>query len=181
MAAQVFLFMVEPVIVLPYDPNWTIQFQSERASISNSFGELNAHIEHIGSTSVEGLAAKPIIDIAIIVESAEDAIRAITPLVRLGFTCFGEAEIPGRIYFDRREFDPCHIHLYVRGNPELERHLLFRDYLRAHPETAQQYAELKFALAEKFRDDRPAYTEAKTEFIRGIEAIARDERANGRL
>lgn len=146
-----------------------------------AFGEMRAEIEHIGSTSVVGLAAKPIIDIAILVESADDAIHAITPLVRLGYTCYGEAEIPGRVYFDRRAYEPCHIHLYVRGNPESERHLNFRDYLRAHPETAHQYAELKYALAEKFRDDRPAYTEAKTEFIRGIEARAREERAAGRL
>lgn len=174
-------FMSEAIIITPYDPQWAIQFQAERANITDAFGELNARIEHVGSTSVEGLAAKPIIDIAIIVESAEDALRAITPLVRLGYTCFGEAEIPGRVYFDRREFEPCHIHLYVRGNPEIERHLNFRDYLRANPDAAQQYAELKFALAEKFRNDRPGYTEAKTEFIRNIEAIARDERANGRL
>jgi GrpB-like predicted nucleotidyltransferase (UPF0157 family) len=171
----------DPLVVMPYNAAWSAQFETERAQIQRAFGELAAHFEHIGSTSVEGLAAKPIIDIAIIVESAEDAIRAITPLVRLGFTCFGEAEIPGRIYFHRHAYAPCHIHLYVRDNPELERHLLFRDYLRAHPETAQQYAELKFALAEKFRNDRPGYTEAKTEFIRGIEAIARAERANGRL
>ena len=174
-------FMSEAIIITPYDPQWAIQFQAERANIIGAFGELRAHIEHIGSTSVEGLAAKPIIDMAIIVESAEDALRAITPLVRLGYTCFGEAEIPGRVYFDRREFEPCHIHLYVRGNPEIERHLNFRDYLRSNPDAAQQYAELKFALAEKFRNDRPGYTEAKTEFIRNIEAIARDERANGRL
>lgn len=173
--------MSDPIIISAYNPEWVAQFEIECEIILHAFGDLRAEIEHIGSTSVVGLAAKPIIDIAIIVESAEDAIRAITPLVRLGYKCFGEAQIPGRIYFDRREFEPCHIHLYVRGNPELERHLLFRDYLRAHPETAEQYAELKFALAEKFRDDRPAYTEAKTEFIRGIEAIARDERANGGL
>ncbi len=180
-SASPIFFMPEAIIITLYNPQWAIQFQGERASILAAFGELNAHIEHIGSTAVVGLAAKPIIDIAIIVASAEDAIRAITPLVRLGFTCFGEAEIPGRIYFHRHAYAPCHIHLYVRGNPELERHLLFRDYLRAHPETAQQYADLKFALAEKFRNDRPAYTEAKTEFIRGVEAMARDERAKGRL
>ncbi len=173
--------MSDPIVVLPYDPEWALQFEAEREMILSAFDDLRAEIEHIGSTAVVGLAAKPIIDIAIIVESAEDALRAITPLVRLGYTCYGEAEIPGRVYFDRREYEPCHIHLYVRGNPELERHLIFRDYLRAHPETAQQYAELKCALAEKYRNDRPAYTEAKTEFIRNIEAIAREERAQGRL
>lgn len=173
--------MDNSIVVVPFDKKWAIQFECEREMILDAFGELRAEIEHIGSTSVEGLAAKPIIDIAILVESADDAIRAITPLVRLGYTCYGEAEVSGRVYFDRRAYEPCHIHLYVRGNPELERHLNFRDYLRAHPETAQAYAELKYALAEKFRNDRPSYTEAKTEFIRGIEARAKDERASGRL
>lgn len=173
--------MDAPLIVAAYDPQWANQFAQTRVQLLDALRDLNVQIEHIGSTSVVGLAAKPIIDIAICVESAEDAIRAITPLARLGYICYGEAEIPGRVYFDRRAYEPCHLHLYVRGNPELERHLIFRDYLRAHPDTAQQYAELKYALAEKFRNDRPAYTEAKTEFIRGVEARAQAERAAGRL
>ncbi|MCG3140126.1 MAG: hypothetical protein HDKAJFGB_01124 [Anaerolineae bacterium] len=173
--------MSEPIVVLPYDPQWAVQFKAEREMILSAFDELRAEVEHIGSTSVVGLAAKPILDLAIIVESAEDALRAITPLVRMGYTCFGEAEVAGRVYFDRRAFEPCHIHLYVRGNPEIERHFGFRDYLRAHRDAAQEYAELKYALAEKFRNDRPAYTEAKTPFIREIEARARAERAQGRL
>src|SRR5581483_3856942 len=161
--------MAEPIFVVEYDPQWVRLFERERARILDALNGLNVVIEHIGSTAVPGLAAKPIIDILMIVETAEDAMRAITPLVRLGYTCYGEAEIAGRIYFDRRVYEPCHIHLYVKGNPEIARHLMFRDYLRAHPDARQAYAELKYALAEEFRNDRPAYTEAKTDFVRSIE------------
>ncbi|MBI4675389.1 MAG: GrpB family protein [Chloroflexi bacterium] len=173
--------MSDPIVIAPYDPKWVVRFEEECERILDAFSDLRAQIEHIGSTAVPGLAAKPIIDILIMVYTAEDAIRAITPLVRLGYTCYGEAEIPGRIYFDRRAYEPCHLHLYVQGNPAIERHLLFRDYLRAHPDARDAYAELKRGLAEKFRNDRPTYTEAKTEFVRDIEARAREERANGRL
>jgi len=100
--------MDNSIVVVPFDKKWAIQFECEREMILDAFGELRAEIQHIGSTSVEGLAAKPIIDIAILVESADDAIRAITPLVRLGYTCYGEAEVPGRVYFDRRAYEPCH-------------------------------------------------------------------------
>jgi len=173
--------MSDPLVVVPYDPKWIEQFDQERERIIYAFDDLCAHVEHIGSTSVPGLAAKPIVDMLIVVETAEDALRAITPLVRLGYTCYGEAEIPGRIYFDRRAYNPCHIHLYVRGNPAIERHLNFRDYLRTHSDTRDAYAKLKYELAEQFRENRPGYTIAKTEFIRGVEARAQKERANGRF
>lgn len=173
--------MDDPIIVVAHDPQWANQFAQDRARLLDALRDFNVQIEHIGSTSVVGLAAKPIIDIMIIVENETDALRSITPIVRLGCICFGEHGVEGRVYFRDEKPSTRHLHLYVQDNPEIERHLNFRDYLRVHPDTAQQYAELKYALAEKFRNDRPGYTEAKTEFIRGIEARARAERAAGRL
>ena len=194
--------MSDPIVIVDYDPQWAELFEEEKAEILAALRELNVKVEHIGSTSVPGLAAKPIIDIAIITANADDAVRAITPLRRLGYVCYGEADIPGRIFFSKddlrlksRDLDSQsdldsmepervrqrthHIHLYTMPtNPDLERHFLFRDYLRAHPETSQHYAELKRALAEKYRNDRDAYTESKTPFIRDIEAKARVERAH---
>jgi GrpB-like predicted nucleotidyltransferase (UPF0157 family) len=164
----------EPVYVLAYDPEWPNKFEAERVRLEAALAALHARIEHMGSTAVPGLDAKPIIDIMIIVESVTDAIRAITPLVQLDYECRGELEIPGRIYFRRGTPRSHQIHLYVDGNPEIERHLLFRDYLRTHPEAARQYANLKHALALRHRDDRLAYTDAKTEFILEIEARARE-------
>lgn len=169
--------MPDSVIVVPYDPQWAELYELERDEIQAAFqaSDLSAEFHHIGSTSVPGLAAKPIVDMMIVVASAEDAIRAITPIVHKGYTCFGEEQIPGRIYFHRHSYNPFHLHLYVRGNPEAQRHQFFCAYLRKYPETAQAYAALKEGLAEKFHNDRPAYTEAKTEFIRGIDAKARLE------
>lgn len=173
--------MSDPIIVVPYDPQWVVQFEQDRAQLQNALRELDVQIEHVGSTSVPGLAAKPLIDIMIVVRDEKDAIRCITPIVRLDFECRGEAEVPGRVFFLRRNPHSHHIHLYVVGNPEIERHLLFRDYLRTHADAAQQYAGLKYALAAEFRNDRPGYTTAKTEFVRGIVERARSERKSGRL
>lgn len=173
--------MDAPLIVAAYDPQWANQFAQTRVQLLDALRAVNAQIEHIGSTSVVGLAAKPIIDIMLIVENETDALRSITPIIRLGYICLGENEVQGRVYFRDEKPSTRHLHLYAQNNPEIERHLNFRDYLRAHPDTAQQYAELKYALAEKFRNDRPGYTEAKTEFIRDIEARAQAERAAGRL
>jgi len=191
-------FVGNPIVIVDYDPQWAELFEEEKAEILAALRELNVTVAHIGSTAVPGLAAKPIIDIAIITANADDAVRAITPLRRLGYVCFGEADIPGRLFFAKDELrimardlnNPSdldsiehdlvrtrthHVHLYTSStNPDLERHFLFRDYLRAHPETAQHYAELKRALAEKYRDDRDAYTESKTPLIRDVEAQARD-------
>ena len=184
---------------MDYDPEWPHRFEAERARILEALQGLDVTVEHVGSTSVPGLAAKPIIDIMIMVANAQEQIRAITPLVHLDYICRGEAEIPGRIFFRKGEprarsrepdapAEPMsterdlarprtfHLHLYSRGHPEIERHLLFRDYLRMHPEAAHEYEQLKRALAEKYRNDRAAYTEAKTEFIRAVEAQARSAR-----
>jgi GrpB-like predicted nucleotidyltransferase (UPF0157 family) len=168
--------MNDPILVAPYDPQWALTFERDRAQLQAALRDLNVQIEHIGSTSVVGLAAKPIIDIMIVTQNEADAIRCITPIVRLDFECRGEAEIPGRLFFRRTNPRTHNLHLYTTpANPEVERHLLFRNYLRAHPEAVQQYAELKYALAEKYRNDLEAYTESKTEFVRGIEASARSE------
>lgn len=173
--------MDDPIIVVAYDPQWALQFEHDRAKLLDALRDVNVQSEHIGSTSVVGLDAKPIIDIMIIVDNETDALRSITPIVRMGYICLGEHEVEGRVYFRDEKPSTRHLHLYVRGNSEIERLLNFRDYLRTHPETAQQYAELKYALAEKFRNDRVGYTEAKTEFIRDIDARAREERGVGRL
>lgn len=167
----------EPVIVVPYDPQWAADFQHERAAISAALADLDVQIEHVGSTSVPDLDAKPIVDIQLVTRTVEDAIRAISPLVRLGYECRGEMGIPGRIYFRKGTPRNRQIHLFTTPeNPEVERHLIFRDYLRAHPETARDYAQLKYALAERFRNDRAAYTDAKTDFVNEVIERARAEK-----
>jgi GrpB-like predicted nucleotidyltransferase (UPF0157 family) len=162
----------QSIDIVEYDPQWPLLFEQEKTRILDVLRGFDIVVEHVGSTSVPGLAAKAIIDLLLVVSNSEEAVRAITPLVSLEYECRGEAGIPGRIFFRKGVPRTHHLHLYARGHSEIKRHLLFRDYLRANPEAARAYAELKRALAEKFRHDRDAYSEAKTDFIRAAEAQA---------
>ena len=133
-------------------------------------------VEHVGSTAVPGLAAKPIIDILVRLRSLQDAAGVIPPLEGLGYEYLPEREIetPERRFLARPKTKPRthHIHMVEVGSDFSERHLLFRDYLRAHPDAAREYEDLKRALAAQFRENREAYTEGKTPFVRRIEEIA---------
>ncbi len=164
-----------PVIIFHYDPQWPLLFEREKELVLAALAGIDVRVEHVGSTSVPGLAAKPIIDMMVEVPTPEDGERAVPLLVACGYEYKGEAGIPGRFYFDRGHPSTHHLHMYPRNNPEWERHILFRDYLRAHPETVQEYADLKRDLAEKYRNDRVAYTDAKTEFIASVVEKAREE------
>jgi GrpB-like predicted nucleotidyltransferase (UPF0157 family) len=163
----------EPVLVVEYDPGWPRCYEEERGRIVAALGGLIAGIEQVGATAVAGLGAKPIIDIMIGVARLEDGERSVGPLEGLGYEYLGEYGIPGRLYF-RRGLPRTHqVHLVDHGSDFWKRHLLFRDFLRAHPETATEYHNLKKGLAVKFRADREGYTEAKTAFIRSVEDRAR--------
>jgi GrpB-like predicted nucleotidyltransferase (UPF0157 family) len=158
--------MANPVIILDYDPNWPGLFQSLRKRIADALGDMAAAIEHVGSTAVPHLAAKPIIDIDVLLASETMLPAAIERLAKLGYVHRGNLGVPEREAFFAPANDPSH-HLYVcpPSSAEFRRHLAFRDYLRAHPREAKIYAGLKIALAERFREDRPAYNTAKGEFV----------------
>ena len=164
--------MAESVVIVDYDPCWVRMFAEARAGILEALKESQVAVEHVGSTSVPGLAAKPIIDIMIVVPDSAAAERAIAPLVSLGYEYRGEVGIPGRFYFAKGQPRTHHLHLYPCSHSEVARLLLFRDYLRASPAAAQKYEKLKRALAEKFGNDRESYTQAKSGFIKSIEAEA---------
>ncbi len=168
----------DSVELVPYDETWPALFEQERARIERVVGSWVEHIEHVGSTAVPGLAAKPILDILIGVRSLPEAQqRCIEPFERLGYEYRGDAGVPGRLFF--RKGDPKkshHLHVAEVGDAFWEHHLLFRDYLRTHQETALEYAGLKRALAECYHDDRAAYTEAKTDFISEVVQRAREDR-----
>lgn len=168
--------MSDPVVrieVVEYDPRWPLLYAEERARIAAVLGDAAESIEHIGSTSVPGLPAKPLIDILVTVAHLDPADRFIEPLGSLGYEYFpilGNAE---RYTFGKGTPHMHHIHVVQHGGEEHLRPVAFRDYLRAHPDVARHYGELKYALAERFRGDRRAYNQAKTDFIRSIEARAR--------
>ena len=165
--------MDDPVVIVDYDPRWAEMFVEEETRIVGALNGLDVAVEHVGSTSVPGLAGKPIIDIMVVAPNPATEEKTIAPLTALGYDYRGELGIPGRFYFSKARPYRYHLHMYPRCHPEVERLLLFRDYLRANPSAASKYAKLKRALAEKFRDDRGAYTEAKNDFIKSIEAKAR--------
>ncbi|HZI19756.1 MAG TPA: D-glycero-beta-D-manno-heptose 1-phosphate adenylyltransferase [Pyrinomonadaceae bacterium] len=172
------------VSLAAYDPRWPGMFEEVRRQILEAVGEHVEAVEHIGSTSVRGLASKPIIDIMVAVGDLEDAPLCYTPLHRLGFVYVPrhEAVLPERRYF-RRGLPGAtthHLHMVERHSQFWEEHLLFRDYLRAHPEVTRDYEALKRDLAARHRTDRGAYTEGKTDFIRSALARARAERDGAR-
>lgn len=166
--------MPRRIILAPPDPAWPEQFRAEAARLRTILGDEAVAIEHIGSTAIPGIPAKPTIDVLV---AARDlaAIDALRPtLEAAGYAWRGENGIPGRRYLvcGTEEAHTHHVHILCAGNPEIARHLAFRDYLVAHPAEAQAYARLKEQLAARLADDPAAYTEAKSAFIREVDARA---------
>jgi rfaE bifunctional protein nucleotidyltransferase chain/domain len=170
----------QPVRVETYDPRWPSMFEQEKQSILEAVGEYVAAVEHVGSTSVQGLGAKPIIDIMVAVRSLEDAPSCIGPLHAIGYEYVPDYELvmPERRYFRKgqRGAGTHHLHMVEPTSAFWEEHLLFRDHLRAHAQAAAEYESLKRELAAAHGADRGAYTEAKTEFIKSIVEKARAEK-----
>ena len=165
--------MANPVILSDYDPNWPGLFQFLRRRVADVLGDMAAAIEHVGSTAVPGLAAKPIIDIDVLLASETMLLTAIERLAGLGYIHRGNLGIAEREAFFAPVNDPPH-HLYVcpPSGAEFRRHVAFRDYLRAHPNDAKIYAGLKKALAERFREDRVGYNNAKNGFVEELTSRA---------
>ena len=161
--------MPAPIIVVDYDPQWPIQFARLRAPIADTLGDLAQAIEHVGSTSVPGLAAKPIIDIDVLLSTNDAMLDAIARLATLGYEHEGDLGIAGREAFRHAPNLPVH-HLYVCTPDcgEYRRHIAFRDYLRRHREQAEAYGALKRRLAAQFLNDRAGYGVAKDAFVRAI-------------
>jgi GrpB-like predicted nucleotidyltransferase (UPF0157 family) len=178
-----------PILILDYDPDWPSLFEAERVRLQTAIGEWALAIEHVGSTAVPGLAAKPIIDIGVALRSFEDALHCITPLFELGYQCLGEYGIPGRIFFRKLTDTPFpgqdgggvgrthHVHAYQQDHYEFVQQTQFRDYLRAHPETAREYEQLKRRLARE-HTDMNKYAMAKSDFVQETLAQARRSRSS---
>ncbi len=165
-----------PVVILPYNEEWPGDFAKESARIQSAAGNYFTGIHHIGSTSVPGLVAKPIIDMLIALKSLDDTSLFVPLITALGYRYFPEHEIelPERRYFSRVLDDThgFHLHMVEPDSTFYRRHLAFRDYLRAHPDARDEYGELKLRLADQYGSDREGYTDAKTEFIQKIERLA---------
>lgn len=164
------------VTVTDYQPEWEQQFQQAAKKIKDVFGEECIEIHHIGSTSIEGTAAKPVIDIMPVVREIESVDGLIGEMEKLGYESKGENGLPGRRYFQRGGDERTHhVHIYAEGNPEISRHLAFRNYLRGHPQEAEEYGILKKKLALDFPYDIEQYIAGKEELVARIEKSARGE------
>jgi GrpB-like predicted nucleotidyltransferase (UPF0157 family) len=156
------------IVIVEYDPAWPSRFASLAAAVTAALGPVLVRVEHVGSTAVPGLPAKPIIDLDAVVRTA-DVPEAIGRLAAVGYVHLGERGVAGREAFATPAGAAPH-HLYVCpiGSPSLAEHLRFRDALRADGRLAAEYGRLKRHLAARFARDREGYCEAKTGFIRAI-------------
>ena len=154
--------------ISPYNPDWPRQFTELRARLSPCLGDVASAIEHIGSTAVPGLAAKPIIDIDVVIPQYAKVITIIGRLARLGYVHQGNLGIENREVFNAPPDSPPH-HVYVcrRGSVALRNHLTFRDHLRRFPADLAAYAALKETLATTSADAE-RYTNGKTDFVLSI-------------
>lgn len=168
--------MSNRIVISEYDPQWPAIYKEEVGRILAVAGNTITAVEHIGSTSVPGLGAKPIIDIMAAVAQIDEAMALVEPLSALEYTYLPEYEemIPERRFFRRGLESPSHhLHIVETTTDFWIDHLLFRDYLRSHRETAVEYEQIKRNLAARLGDDRAAFTVAKTLFIEPVLARAR--------
>lgn len=151
-----------------YNSEWPLLFQKEAEIIKNILKDNCIGIEHIGSTSIIGLSAKPIIDIMVIVKNISNLDKGLMEDINYKF--MGEYGIPFRQYFQKGEsIRTHHVHIYEKDNPEIERHIKFRDWMRNNPRDAEEYNTLKKSLAKKFPNDIFSYCAGKEVFIKEIE------------
>ncbi len=152
--------------VVPYDDEWPRLFRDLGARLRAALGDVARRIDHIGSTAVPGLAAKPIIDVQVSVAALEPVEPYRLTLEGLGFVFRADnPELTKRYFRESPGSRRTHVHVRQAGSWAEQFALLFRDYIRAHDEDARLYADLKRRLAREHADDRRAYTEAKGPFI----------------
>jgi GrpB-like predicted nucleotidyltransferase (UPF0157 family) len=167
---------MHPLIrVVAHDPAWASQFMEEAARVEAALGEVAVRVRHIGSTSVPGIRAKPVVDILLEVTSLAALDAHTSRLEVLGYEAKGEFGIAGRRYFRRDDSAGVRthqIHAFEPGAPNVLRHIAFRDYLRAHPAVAAEYGALKERLALAHPNDMVAYMDGKDAFIKEHEKRA---------
>ena len=167
--------MLRRVEVVPHSPEWAEEFRAEAKRLEKALGDdLVAAVHHVGGTAIPGISAKPIIDVLLEVRDVERLDERTPEMTALGYEARGEFGLPGRRFFvkDAAERRTHHIHAYATGNPELDRHLSFRDFMISHPEHADAYGRLKEELAARFPTDIEAYMDGKDAFIKEMERRA---------
>ncbi len=161
------------VKLTPYTTEWQRCFEAEKRRLQAAIGQYVLDIQHVGSTSIPGMIAKPIIDVGIAVTSFEGAKVCIQPIVQLGYEYRGEHKIPQRHYFVKGDPRTHHLHVNEIDSRAWEDHVLFRDTRIQYPRLAEEYAVLKAGLAQRHPTDRGAYLDGKAPFIERVLQMAR--------
>ena len=159
------------VMVLPYDPAWKADFAAIRQELASALGGLAIAIEHVGSTSVEGLSAKPCIDIDVVMPDYAVFPQIVERLAAIGYTHEGDLGIPGReafCYTGKPHLRLHHLYVCPADSKELHRHLVFRDFLRNHPEAVERYSACKEDAARRFPEDIEGYMACKGPCIEAL-------------
>ncbi|MGG3927393.1 GrpB family protein [Metabacillus fastidiosus] len=162
--------MDKEITIEEYNSNWAKQFENEKVKLKEILADKVISIEHIGSTSVEGLGAKPILDIVIGVNNLEVVSEFMEPLKQIGYEFVYHKEFPERRFFRKGKWraGTHHLHFYQFEGEHWNNQILFRNYLRNNPYVLKEYYQLKIDLAAKFRFDRVSYTENKSLFIQNV-------------
>lgn len=164
---------IRKIEVVPYDERWPLIFEEEKELLFAKVPGVIGNIHHIGSTSVKGLAAKPIIDILLEVADIRELDGHSADFEALGYECMGEFGIPGRRYYRKGGADRTHqIHAFEAGSTSAVRHIAFKEYLKAHPSVAREYGELKLRVAAACNNEMALYCDGKADFIRVHEQAA---------
>jgi GrpB-like predicted nucleotidyltransferase (UPF0157 family) len=169
--------MGKELIIEDYNSNWLKQFEEEKVKLQEILANKVIAIEHIGSTAVEGLGAKPILDIAIGVNDLNVVSEFIELLTPIGYEFVYHKNFPERRFFRKGQWGAGthHLHFYLFEGEDWNNQMLFRNYLRTHPDALKEYQQLKINLAKKFRFDRASYTENKAAYIQKVIRQAKSE------
>ena len=162
------------VIVLPYDPKWKNDFEKIKQGLVNAIGDLIVCIEHVGSTSVEGLSAKPIIDIDVVISDYSVFDSIVSKLSTIGYFHVGDLEIKEREVFkysDKPHLRKHHLYVCPQNSKELLRHITFRDFLKNNPEAVKKYGKVKENAAKLFPNNMDKYIEYKTPCVEELYSL----------
>jgi len=162
--------MHRKIEVVPYNSDWPTMFKQEAEQITAIFGNEVISVQHIGSTSIPGIAAKPIIDILVEVQDIQRIDLFDAVMIKQGYLPKGDFGLAGRRFIIKGDelYRTHHIHMFATGHYRLEEHVIFRDYMIAHPKIAQKYGQLKLQLAKRYPYDSDGYMAGKEGLIQQI-------------